>query len=237
MSGIFDQWTRADGEAASVEQAAQTEVQTEAHGSAAPTTLRQVKEVAQELLKHGLLEQARKPNLYRAALQHHTELGVLLAPFDLDLRIDEVRGLAFLVVAAGVREEELADEWSHPLVRRQRLNLEQSLLVAVLRQIFVVHEQEAGVGAGEARVALEDLMVQLQLYLGELGSDAQERKRLLALLEQLKGHGLVSEVDAHDLLTIRPIIAHVANPENLQRLLEALRAAAQNGHQSEGEQP
>lgn len=113
-----------------------------------------------------------------------------------------------------------------PLVRKQRLTLEQSLLVAILRQQFVAHEVEAGVGASDARVALEDLIPHLQAYLGDLGSEAQEKRRLLTLLEQLKGHGIVSDVDQQERVTIRPIIAHLANPENLANLIQALRDAA-----------
>lgn len=112
------------------------------------------------------------------------------------------------------------------LVRKQRLTLEQSLLVAILRQQFVAHEVEAGVGASDARVALEDLIPHLQAYLGDLGSEAQEKRRLLTLLEQLKGHGIVSDVDQQERVTIRPIIAHLANPENLANLIQALRDAA-----------
>lgn len=153
----------------------------------------------------------------------------------LALRIDDVRGLAFLVVAADMQQEE--DEWSHPLVRRQRLTLEQSLLVAILRQQFVAHEVEAGLGAADAQVALEDLQPHLQAYLGDMGSDAQERKRLLGLLEQLKVHGIVSDVDQQERVTIRPIIAHLANPENLANLVQALQAAAvgQTNAAQEGE--
>jgi len=149
-----------------------------------------------------------------------TETGTstgILEPLDLAMKIDELRGIAYVAVAALATEGD--DEWSHPLVRRQRMNLEQSLLVAILRQQFVVHEQEAGLGASAATVAIEDLLPHLQMYLGNLGSDAQEQKRLRGLLEQLKGYGLVSEVDAHDQLQIRPIIAHLANPENLTNLL------------------
>lgn len=177
-----------------------------------------------ELLKYGLLEEAAKPNLYRLLRLHRDALDAALALFDLALRVDEVRGLAFVVVASGFEGDE--DEWSHPLVRRQRLTLEQSLLVAILRQQFVAHEVEAGVGAAGAQVALEDLLPHLQAYLGDLRSDALERKRLLALLEQLKGHGIVSDVDQQERVTIRPIIAHIANPENLTGLLQALREAA-----------
>ena len=177
-----------------------------------------------ELMKYGLLEESSKPNLYRNALLYRDEVDAVLRWLDLGLRIDDIRGLAFIVVNAVPNQED--GEWSHPLVRKQRLTLEQSLLVAILRQQFVAHEVEAGVGASDAQVALEDLIPHLQAYLGDLGSDAQEKKRLLTLLEQLKGHGIVSDVDRQERVTIRPIIAHLANPENLTALVRALREAA-----------
>jgi hypothetical protein len=185
-------------------------------------TPRQIKDAVLELLKYGLLEEHKKPNLYRDILAQRQAIGRVLEPLDLALRVDEIRGLAYVVVA----EPAFAggeDEWAHPLVRRQRLNLEQSLLIAILRQQFIAHEQQTGVGSSGAVVSLEDVLPQLQLYLGNLGSDAQEQKRLRNLLEQLKGHGIVSEVDEHDRVSIRPIIAHLANPENLQSLLQAFR--------------
>jgi len=155
-------------------------------------------------------------------------LTAILEPLDLDLAIDDVRGIAFVIVRTD--DNELSDaqeydpeEWSHPLVRRQRLTLEQSLLIAILRQHFVVHEQEAGIGADDARVAVDELIPQFQIYLGDPGSEARERSRMLTLLDQLKGHGLVSEPDAHERVTIRPIIAHLASPENLQHLLVWLK--------------
>ena len=187
-------------------------------------TPRHIKNAALELLKYGLLESASKPNLYRAALAGNRDITRIFEPLDLVMRLDELRGIAYVAVATPASEVE--DEWSHPLVRRQRMNLEQSLLVAILRQQFVVHEQEAGLGAGTASVAIEDLLPQLQMYLGNLGSDAQEQKRIRGLLDQLKGYGLVSEVDAHDEVQIRPIIAHLANPANLTNLLQSLRDAS-----------
>jgi hypothetical protein len=188
-------------------------------------TARQIKDAVLELLKYGLLEEQKKPNLYRDILAQRQAIGRILEPLDLAMRVDDIRGLAYVVVA----EPAFAggeDEWAHPLVRRQRLNLEQSLLIAILRQQFVAHEQQAGVGSSGAVVSIDDLLPQLQLYLGNLGSDAQEQKRLRNLLEQLKGHGIVSEVDEHDRVSIRPIIAHLANPENLQSLLHAFRNEA-----------
>ena len=195
-------------------------------------TQRSVKDAVQELLKYGLLEEARKPNLYRTALTRREDLTRILEPLDLAVRFDEIRGLAFVVVcesfAHSVEPEAVddIDPWTHPLVRKQRLNLEQSLLIAILRQHFVASEQESGIGSTGAQISVEDLLPQLQTFLGDLGSDAQEQKRIRNLLEQLKGHGIVSEVDRHDQFFIRPIIAHVANPANLQALLQAFRGMA-----------
>lgn len=187
----------------------------------AQRTNRRLREAVQELLKYGLLEEIHKPNLYRIAISHVQELSDILEPLDLAIGIDGVRGLVFVIV----RQSEVAeqDDWTHPLVRRQRLNQEQSLLIAILRQQFIVFEQESGTGASDAIVAIDELIPQLQIYLGDLGSDAKERTRVINLLDQLKGHGLVSTIDAHERVTIRPIIAHLANPENLQALLNWFR--------------
>ncbi|PID59756.1 MAG: hypothetical protein CSB44_12685 [Gammaproteobacteria bacterium] len=199
-----------------------------------PRTPRKVREVAKDLIRHGLIEAARKPNLYRVLQHERRSLAAILEPLDLDLSIDDIRGLAFVTVrqdlaelAESSVEEADPDDWSHPLVRRQRLTLEQSLLVAILRQHFVAHEQEAGVGADEARVAVDELIPEFQIYIGDSGSEAKERTRMLTLLDQLKTHGLVSEPDSHERVTIRPIIAHLASPENLQHLLEWLRQRRQ----------
>lgn len=229
MANIFDRLT---ARPESVETADSTDEETRDAASAGPVsyTPRQVKDVVLELLKYGLLEEQRKPNLYRTALAEHEALGRVLEPLDLAMRVDEIRGLAYVVVADQAFDS-VEGEWSHPLVRRQRLNLEQSLLIAILRQQFVAHEQQAGVGSTEALVALEDLLPQLQLYLGDLGSDAREEGRLRTLLEQLKVHGIVSEPDEHNRVAIRPIIAHLASPENLQSLLGAFRREASGSQQ------
>ncbi|MDR6678732.1 DUF4194 domain-containing protein [Pseudomonas oryzihabitans] len=184
-------------------------------------TPQRVREAVQEMLKYGMLEESHKPNLYRSALSNVEVVDRILEPLDLAMGVDEVRGLVFVTVRQGEVSEQ--DDWSHPLVRRQRLSLEQSLLIAILRQHFIAYEQESGTGASQALVAVDELIPQLQVYLGELGSEAKERNRIITLLDQLKGHGLVSALDAHDRVIIRPIITHLANPENLQALVAWLR--------------
>lgn len=186
-------------------------------------TPKSVKEAILDLLKNGVIEAARKPNVYRLLLSSRPQLDVMLEPLDLMVRIDEVRGLIFLAVPhpQGPENAEEADEWLHPLVRRVRLTLEQSLVVAILRRLFIGHELEIGAGA-EVTAALEDVLPDLRAFLGDPGSERQEEKRLRALLEQLRAHGLVSELDENDRFSIRPLIVHVANPENLQLLIDTL---------------
>ncbi len=196
----------------------------------------EVKAVTQELLRYGYIEEAANPKLFQKATIHERDIRQALMPLDLALRLDAHRGIALLVVATAVSESSGSDEaWSHPLVRRQRLTLEQSLLVAILRQAFMIHEQESGIGHSAAKIAVDDVSSQFLTYFGDSGSDARNQSRLMNLLDQLKVHGVVSEVDANLDVTIRPIIAHLANAESLSSLLRVLKDKASNPEQAESE--
>jgi hypothetical protein len=70
---------------------------------------------------------------------------------------------------------------------------------------------------------VDSLLPQLETYLGTPAATCKSASAWLNLLENLRGHGVVSEVDAQDCFTIRPMIVHLANPENLQTLLQRLR--------------
>ena len=221
---LFDQWAAAPQASPAVDAQPAPEPPPEPAPEAVPATPQPLRRALQELLKMGLLEQASKPQLFRHIAIDTARVNALLEPLDLRLRVDDVRGLALVAVAADFAgEAEDDDEWTHPLVRRQRLTLEQSLLLAILRREFLQREQEGGIGR-PVQIAVDSLLPQLEIYLGSTGSDMQERKRLAALLEHLRGHGVVSDVDAQERITIRPTIAHLANPENLQALLTQLRA-------------
>lgn len=196
------------------------------------STTTSIKTTVQELLKFGILEAERKPNLYQITLTQQAAIDQILEPFDLAVKIDSVRGLAVLVVAQTFVRDDDNDEWSHPLVRRQRLTLEQLLLVALLRQMYVLHEQEQGIGAGGALVHVDDLIPQVQVYLGDLGSDAREQKRLRTLLDNLKSHAVVSDINEQDQFLIRPIITHLADPASLTNLLQHFRTRAQDNHRN-----
>ncbi|WP_456380829.1 DUF4194 domain-containing protein [Thiolapillus sp.] len=227
---VFDQLAAADGHAQETVDEQMPRPQNSAESCKDYTPV-EIKQCVQELLKSGLLEMERKPNLYQTAVTYQEGIRQLLEPFDLRLQIDDVRGLAFLSVAEAAIAETQDDEWTHPLVRRQRLTLEQSLLVAILRKRFLNHEQENGAGAGDAVLFVDDLIPELQIYLNELGSDVKEQSRVRNLLEKLKGHGIVSQIDDKDQITIRPIIAHLASPESLRALLEQYKRLANAGRE------
>lgn len=228
MAGIFDKITGERGNNGSDGGDTEKPLATPAAGGATPLeeassrTDKALREAMQDLLRVGLLEASHRPNLYRTALVDLDRLNALLEPMDLCARADEIRGLVFLAVRHD-DESRTQDDWSHPLVRKQRLNLEQTLLVAILRQHFVASEQEAGTGSEQAMVAVDELIPHVQVFLGESGSEARDRTRVLQLLDQLKGHGLVSAPDSHERVIIRPMIAHLANPENLTALLRTLK--------------
>lgn len=188
-------------------------------------TPREVKQIVQELLKSGVIDSAQRPAQFEAVARLRREVNAVLDALDLALVLDEHRGLGLLRVAESAAATP-DEEWSHPLVRRQRLTLEQSLLVALLRQAFLLQEQEAGVGVAAARVSLDDLLPQLNAFLGDSGSDARNEQRLLTLLDQLKTHNIVSEPDAGREVIVRPLIAHLANPETLTALLASFRQQA-----------
>jgi len=196
------------------------------HSVDTESTASRFKVVVQELLRCGYVEEQRKPAMFRSAMTKASEIASALEPLDLAIRLDEHRGVAYLAVAeSAYNESSEGAEWSHPLVRRQRLTLEQSLVIALLRHMYMLHEQDTGVGGAPAKIAMEELLPQFLSYLGDSGSDAKNRNRLTTLLDQLKTYGIVTEVDKNEELTIRPLIAHLANPESLKALLATLEAA------------
>lgn len=172
------------------------------------------KACVQELLRSGFIEQKHKKDLFQYLAVHIELIIKLLEPLDLSARLDDVRGIAVLTVA-----DTTSDEWKHPLVRRNRLSLEQSLVVAILRQHFVISEQEGGLGSDVPVYSLRELLGQSSIYFGHSGSEAKDEKKILQILEQLRGYGIVSELNKHQEFEVRPLIAHLATPESLEMLL------------------
>lgn len=221
---LFDQWAMSAAAAAPVVEHATEPPPPDA--TVHQTTPAPLRRAVQELVRQGLLEAEAKPQAFRHIAADTARVNALLEPLDLEVRVDDTRGLAYVAVASSYAtddEGQDSDEWTHPLVRRQRLTLDQSLLLAILRREFLQQEQERGMGM-PVFTTLEQLLPQMEIYLGASGSDMQDRKRLLALLENLRTHGVVSEPDAQESLQIRPMIVHLANPHNLQNLLQHLRA-------------
>ena len=248
MTNIFDQMASEEDPDNSIIERVLTSEDTPADIVASAEDLAktspEIKAAMQELLKLGYVEETNRQEFFRSVIIHQQSINNALEPLDLSVRIDSHRGVAFLAIAPStsnayqpVEGDSEEDGWSHPLVRKQRLTLEQSLLVAILRQAFVMHEQESGVGQSPAKFAIDELLPNFLTYFGESGSDSRDENRLLQLLDQLKSYGIVSEVDKKHEVTIRPLIAHLASPESLTHLLTVLREkqqATSSGEISEG---
>jgi len=185
-------------------------------------TPQEVKDIAQELMRYGYIESSVKRNVFASIMRLHKELNQIFEPFEFILKFDEYRGLAYLCLPERLEENE-REERTHPLVRKQRLTLEQSLLVAILRQFYLLQEQESGIGTGTIKVPAEDILAQLTVYLGDSGSDQTNRKRLDTLLDKLKEQGIVYDADKNDDVVIRPLIVHMASPQSLTALLDQFR--------------
>jgi len=183
----------------------------------------ELKTIVQELLKNGSINSGQTAARYQTIVRFYQQLRDILEPLDLDLKLDETRGLALLIVSDAARQTP-EETWSHPLVRRQRLTLEQSLLIAFLRRHYLLAEQEGGIGVAQVTVHVEDLFSEFITAIGDSGSDAKNQQRLHTLLDQLKPHGIVSEPDKNQILIIHPLIVHLANPETLTALLEHFHA-------------
>lgn len=202
------------------------EIQNQQEGEMRVVTEGVVKRVVQEMLRAGFIEAEEQSSLYEETKRHQVEVNIALEPLDLWMMVDEMRGVALLKVVEGAEGENGEDSWSHPLVRRQRLTLEQSLMVALLRRHFVVREQERGLGMERVKVAVDDLVEELNIFLGDSGSDQKNERRVLTLLEKLRGHNVVSEVDKNQEITVRPLIVYLADPANLKALLEQYKRVA-----------
>jgi len=229
MSNIFDQFVEDSQEDQPHDEQAESQLGSKLESESgsngmATATPRELKIAVQELLKQGFIEESQRRDLFRSVSVQLDAINRTLEPLDLAVRVDSHRGVAFLVIAkVEVADNTEEDSWNHPLVRKQRLTLEQSLLVAILRQTFAMHEQEYGVGQSAAKITIDELLPTFMTYFGDSGSDAKNENRLLQLLDQLKTHGIVSEVDAKQEILIRPLIAHLANPETLSALLAVLK--------------
>ncbi len=236
MTNVFDQRVSSDDQEDQTTEAILSDMPVGLASDDANRTPADVRSVVQELLKHGYIEERSRQELFRRTIIVSNQIKSILEPLDFALRLDTHRGIAFLAVTRESTQDTVEDEgWAHPLVRKQRLTLEQSLLVAILRQAFVMHEQERGVGQCAATISIDELLPQCMAYFGDSGSDSKNENRLLQLLDQLKTYGIVSEVDRNHEVIIRPLIAHLADPKSLSALLTVLKDKRQLAMTNENE--
>lgn len=187
-----------------------------------------IRSVVLDLLKHGFIEQEEKPLPYMDAKRWEHEVNTILEPLELQMKVDDMRGLLILIVLQSKDSVYKIDEaWSHPLIKRRRFTLEQSLLVALLRRYLLVSEQDQGTGMNAIKVSLDDLVNEMTRFTGDSGSDQKNERRVTECISKLKEHGIVTEPDKHSEITVRPLIKYLADPDNLQALLAQYEKVAE----------
>ena len=224
MSNVFDQLSTNDNtpeeSPSELNETTDTQKQTDDNSDEFSYTPKALKTITQELLKNGLIESSSKPDLYQRLLSEKNTLSQIFEPLDLHISHDDIRGIAYLTV---LKNDDDSDSWSHPLVRKKPLTLEQSLVVAILRQYYITYELDHGQGAANISIGLEELLALVNTYYGNNGSESADQKRLTETMNKLKEQGIVSAINKYDQITIRPIIVHIANHENLTLLLKAMK--------------
>src|SRR5574344_1418816 len=112
---LFDQWTASAAPKAAPASTPQPQVaEAEADADAdAPQTLAQtratpanLRRAIQELLKCGWLEQQSKPQLFRHLATELARANALLEPLDLEVRMDDTRGLAYVAIPSDFQGED-----------------------------------------------------------------------------------------------------------------------------------
>jgi hypothetical protein len=191
-------------------------------------TLPSVRKVVLELLRSGFIELSEKQELYQQALQKRQGIDRILEPLDMSLSIDEQRGLMIVLIRTDDEDDSVDEAWKHPLIRRQRFTLEQTLLIAILRQYYVVQEMELGTGMETIKMPMDILIDQMFKYLPDSGSDSKNERHIGSMIEKLKAHGLVTEPDKNQEVTIRPLICHLQDPEKLQAVLSQFQILSES---------
>lgn len=74
-----------------------------------------IKSAVQELLRTGVVEAEERPKVYEVLRQRPREIAQALEPLDLQCRLDEVRGLAYLSVGRSYAGSESAAPAMAPL--------------------------------------------------------------------------------------------------------------------------
>ena len=111
------------------------------------------------------------------------------------------------------RHNEQAGTGRTPLMKRQRLTLEQSLLLALCCGAVLGTEQAAP--ARWVRITVDSLLPQWRPTSGPPAA-TYKRKRLGQFWRTCT-HGMVSDVDAQDCITIRPRSCTCSGPKTCKR--------------------
>lgn len=180
------------------------------------------REALQRLISSGVIYESRHSELYQALLANKSQIRSTLRELGLRMTVDDSFGLIILRLPVSDDIEE--DEGAHPLVRRRRLTLLDSLVALVLRDHYMTREN---VGDRTVVIDVEQLEDALRAFLPIFGSETILRKRITGAIKRFKDYNILASLPGSDNeFEVTPVIRIVVNADMLQGLRAEFEALA-----------
>lgn len=137
-----------------------------------------------ELLARGSITKRSKPGVYAAFLRWREDIRTSLADLNLQVSVDDL----FEVVVLLQHHEDGDEDYLPSLIRPRQLNLNETLVVLILRSYF--REREV---AGELQmfITLEQILDGLMPFKPLRNSSSAEERSVRSAMESLRDLGLV----------------------------------------------
>lgn len=183
------------------------------------TELQASRRAMQKLIARGVIYESRHEADYRVLVNDAEQVSGVLEELSLRMSIDREVGVILLRLPDDYLEgEEEGEEGSHPLVRRRRMTLFDSLTAVVLRKHY--REREL-TGEQRVRIDIEQLEQGLVPFLPLMGSEEIFRKHLRGVVDRFKDLNLLLSVRGSKTeFEIAPVIRVVVNAEWIESLVK-----------------
>jgi hypothetical protein len=170
-------------------------------------------------LFRGVVHREGAPQVWQALLEHQSRVRDYVGMLDLQLRLDEGEGYAYL--AQRPREED--DDGQIPrLVNRRPLSFPVSLLLALLRKKLAEHDASGG----DARLVLthEQIVDSIRVFLPESANEAKHLDRIDAHINKAVELGFLRRLRGQqDRFEVQRILKAFVDAQWLNGLEEQLR--------------
>lgn len=194
-------------------------------------TIRQAK---QQLIATGAVFQAKHPQLFDALNRNRDDVISFLRELGLSMSIDLNYGLALLRMPYDPESDD--EPVPHPLIRRQTLNITESLLAIVLREYYREREM---LGDITIHIETETIRTKMGHYLrGAEKSDQLFEKKVSGAIERFRKFLILQKIRGEDdMYEITPVIRVVIDGDWLEGLIQEYRAVLGDEQDAPADRP